>query len=113
MTCLRLLGPSLVQFVSPQWQSFGIKDSFPFGTRPCVYIDDLGRSRDLTTREEFCEEWRQMSHSNDGLQPVIKINGYTIKRSNYDIIVFSLGNWDQPLKSFTPWTEEYLYNKHR
>ena len=40
---------------------------------------------------------------NDGLQAVIKINGYIIKRSNYDIfIVFSLGNKNQPLRSFTP-----------
>ena len=40
---------------------------------------------------------------NDGLQAVIKINRYIIKRSNYDIfIVFSLGNKDQPLRSFTP-----------
>ena len=51
----------------------------------------------------MCEEWRQRLHTNDGLEPVIKINGYTIKRSNYDIfIVFSLGNKDQPLRSFTP-----------
>ena len=42
------------------------------------------------TLETNCVEWRQRSHMNDGLQAVIKINGYIIKRSNYDIfIVFS------------------------
>ena len=65
------------------------------------YIDDQGCSQDLTIREELCEEWRKRSHTNEGIQLVIKINGYTIKKSNYDI-VFSLGNKCQHLRPFTP-----------